>query len=82
MLAETFHHGVDVVAGAFADAGDDQCPRRDLAQFLAVQHGAAAQLTLEQWRGRPIYVAVGFDPSPAEPMTLMVTLGDIRRLLE
>ena len=28
------------------------------------------------------YLAIGFDPSPLEPMTLMVTLGDIRRGLE
>lgn len=31
---------------------------------------------------KAFYQALGFDPSPAEPMTLMVTLGDIRRLLE
>ena len=24
------------------------------------------------------YIAIGFDPSPREPMTLMVTLNDIR----
>jgi predicted N-acetyltransferase YhbS len=28
------------------------------------------------------YRALGFDPSPADPMTLMVTLQDIRHLLE
>jgi hypothetical protein len=27
------------------------------------------------------YVALGFDPSPREPMTLMVTLADIRAAL-
>jgi hypothetical protein len=26
-------------------------------------------------------IAIGFDASPVEPMTLMVTLGDIRRLI-
>ena len=31
---------------------------------------------------KAFYQALGFDPSPAEPMTLMVTLADIRRLLE
>lgn len=30
---------------------------------------------------KAFYLALGFDPSPAEPMTLMVTLADIRRLL-
>ena len=33
-------------------------------------------------QAKAFYQALGFDPSPAEPMTLMVTLGDIRRLLE
>jgi GNAT superfamily N-acetyltransferase len=27
------------------------------------------------------YMELGFDPSPVEPMTLMVTLGDIRQLI-
>ena len=31
---------------------------------------------------RAFYVALGFDPSPQEPMTLMVTLGDVRDLLK
>ena len=53
-LAEAFHHGVDVIAGPLADAGNDQCPGRDLAQFLAVQHGTAAELALEQWQSRAI----------------------------
>jgi GNAT superfamily N-acetyltransferase len=33
-------------------------------------------------QAKAFYQALGFDLSPAEPMTLMVTLGDIRRLLE
>jgi len=28
------------------------------------------------------YLALGFDPSPTEPMTLMITLADVRHLLE
>lgn len=28
-------------------------------------------------RAKAFYMALGFDPSPGEPMTLMVTLGDI-----
>ena len=31
-------------------------------------------------QAKAFYEALGFDPSPAEPMTLMVTLGDIGRL--
>jgi predicted N-acetyltransferase YhbS len=31
---------------------------------------------------RRFYMAVGFDPSPLDPMTLMVTLGDIRQSLK
>src|SRR5262249_25819812 len=31
---------------------------------------------------KAFYLALGFDTSAKEPMTLMVTLGDIRRLLE
>jgi GNAT superfamily N-acetyltransferase len=30
---------------------------------------------------KAFYLALGFDPSPSEPMTLMVTLADIRELL-
>lgn len=33
-------------------------------------------------QAKAFYLALGFDPSPSEPMTLMVTLGDVRRLLE
>jgi len=32
-------------------------------------------------QAKAFYLAVGFEPSPAEPMTLMVTLADIRALL-
>lgn len=31
-------------------------------------------------QAKAFYMALGFDPSPAEPMTLMVTLADIRHL--
>lgn len=33
-------------------------------------------------QAKAFYLALGFDPSPSEPMTLMVTLADVRRLLE
>lgn len=33
-------------------------------------------------RAKAFYQALGFEPSPAEPMTLMVTLADITKLLE
>jgi hypothetical protein len=33
-------------------------------------------------QAKAFYRTRGFDQSPAEPMTLMVTLGDIRRLME
>ena len=29
-------------------------------------------------QARDFYVALGFDPSPLEPMTLMITLNDLR----
>lgn len=32
-------------------------------------------------QAKAFYQALGFDPSPAEPMTLMVTLADIRSLM-
>ena len=32
-------------------------------------------------QAKAFYQALGFEPSAAEPMTLMVTLGDIRHLL-
>lgn len=33
-------------------------------------------------QARAFYAALGFDASPKEPMMLMVTLGDIRKLME
>jgi GNAT superfamily N-acetyltransferase len=33
-------------------------------------------------QAKAFYLALGFEASPAEPMTLMVTLADIRHLLE
>lgn len=33
-------------------------------------------------QAKVFYQALGFDPSPAEPMTLMVTLADVRELLD
>jgi hypothetical protein len=32
-------------------------------------------------QARSFYLALGFDPSPEDPMTLMVSLADIRSLL-
>jgi hypothetical protein len=32
-------------------------------------------------QARAFYLALGFDPSPLEPMTLMVTLADVRSSL-
>lgn len=32
-------------------------------------------------QARSFYLALGFDPSPEEPMTLMISLADIRSLL-
>jgi GNAT superfamily N-acetyltransferase len=32
-------------------------------------------------RAKTFYVALGFDPSPLEPMTLMVTLSGVRTAL-
>jgi len=31
-------------------------------------------------QAKAFYQALGFDPSPADPMILMVTLADIRKL--
>jgi hypothetical protein len=58
-------------------------PRRDTLNLrikpeergLIVVHAISDQ-------AKAFYQALGFDPSPAEPMTLMVTLTDIRRLME
>ena len=33
-------------------------------------------------QAKAFYLALGFDASPKEPMMLMVTLGDIRKLME
>lgn len=31
---------------------------------------------------RSFYVAIGFDPSPLDPLTPMITLSDVKRSLE
>ncbi|MDA8253031.1 MAG: GNAT family N-acetyltransferase [Rhodospirillales bacterium] len=33
-------------------------------------------------QARAFYLALGFEPSPADPMTLMITLADVRHLLQ
>lgn len=33
-------------------------------------------------QAKAFYLALGFDPSPTDPMTLMVTLADVRKALE
>ncbi len=42
--------------------------------------GIVVQAISEQ--AKAFYLAVGFDPSPDDPMTLMITLADVRKLLE
>ena len=32
-------------------------------------------------QAKTLYLALGFEPSPLDPMTLMVTLGDVRAIL-
>jgi len=31
---------------------------------------------------KAFYLALGFDPSPIDPMTLMITLSDVRKSIE
>jgi hypothetical protein len=41
--------------------------------------GIVVNAISEQARG--VYLAIGFEPSPLDPMMLMVTLSDVRAIL-
>jgi hypothetical protein len=41
--------------------------------------GGRASLSMQSQKTKAFYLALGFEPSPIEPMTWKVTLADIRK---
>ena len=66
-----------LASGAIAGAGSVGRFRRNMPEPIPVV--LLGRLAID--RARSFYLALGFDPSPTEPMTLMVTLADLRHLL-
>jgi GNAT superfamily N-acetyltransferase len=71
------------VARAYQGRGLGRAMFRDAAQRVA---GAADTIGIRgiivhaiSEEARQFYIALGFDPSPADPMTLLITLKDLSR---
>jgi GNAT superfamily N-acetyltransferase len=68
-------HGRGMGRALFRDAAGRVAQAADAIGIRGiVVHAISAQ-------AKSFYLALGFDPSPSEPMTLMVTLADIRAIL-
>jgi GNAT superfamily N-acetyltransferase len=68
-------HGQGIGRALFRDAAGRVAQAADAIGIRGiVVHAVSEQAT-------SFYLALGFDPSPIEPMTLMVTLADIRAAL-
>jgi GNAT superfamily N-acetyltransferase len=67
--------GKGIGRGMFRDAAHRVAHAADVIGI----RGIVVQAISEE--ARSFYIALGFDPSPREPMTLMVTLAGIRAVL-
>lgn len=70
------HQGQGIGGGLFRDAAIRISRAADIIGIRGILVHAISE------DARTFYLALGFDPSPADPMTLMVTLTDVRRNLE
>ena len=68
-------HGQGIGRALFRDAASRVAQAADAIGI----RGIVVHAISEQAKG--FYLALGFDPSPIEPMTLMVTLADVRAVL-
>lgn len=67
--------GKGIGRGLFRDAAWRVARAADLIGIRGIVVHAISE------KAKSFYIALGFDPSPREPMTLMVTLTDIRAVL-
>lgn len=68
-------HGKGIGRALFRDAAGRVARAADAIGIRGIVVHAISE------QAKSFYLALGFDPSPAEPMTLMVTLADIRAAL-
>jgi len=67
--------GRGIGRGMFRDAASRVAQAADAIGIRGIVVHAISE------QARTFYLALGFDPCPAEPMTLVVTLADIRATL-
>jgi GNAT superfamily N-acetyltransferase len=65
-------HGRGMGRALFRDAAGRVAQAADVIGIRGIVVHAISE------QAKSFYLALGFDPSPSEPMTLMVTLADIR----
>jgi GNAT superfamily N-acetyltransferase len=76
-LAVDLHwHGRGIGRALFRDAARRVAQAADAIGIRGIVVHAISE------QAKSFYLALGFDPSPREPMTLMVTLADIRAVLK
>lgn len=68
-------HGQGIGRALFRDAAQRVAQAADAIGIRGIVVHAISE------QAKNFYIALGFDPSPSEPMTLMVTLSDVRRVL-
>jgi len=67
--------GKGVGRALFSDAASRVAQAADIIGIRGIVVHAISE------EAKSFYIALGFDPSPREPMTLMVTLTDVRAVL-
>jgi GNAT superfamily N-acetyltransferase len=67
--------GKGVGRALFSDAASRVAQAADVIGIRGIVVHAISE------EAKNFYIAIGFDPSPREPMTLMVTLTDVRAAL-
>lgn len=68
-------HGQGIGRALFRDAAHRVTQAADSIGIRGIVVHAISE------QAKKFYMALGFDPSPSEPMTLMVTLSDIRKVV-
>jgi len=75
LAVDSAWHGRGIGRALFRDAASRVAYAADAIGIRGiVVHAISAE-------AKNFYIALGFDPSPSEPMTLMVTLADVRAAL-
>lgn len=69
-------HGQGIGRALFRDAAQRVTQAADSIGIRGIVVHAISE------QAKQFYLALGFDPSPSEPMTLMVTLSDVRKVLD